>query len=93
MEPRPSVEGQSAAASGTSVATIVDTALKIGVGIACLYEAIAIGFSQAGSDAVPTISREVGIYPWIGPIVLVGLAIHFYWTPIKNLLSKSNGGK
>lgn len=51
-----------------------DLFLKWGVGVACLYESVAIA-----SGATPTISNEVGRHDWLGPIILGGLALHFYW--------------
>ena len=60
----------------------VYTGLKVGVGVACLYEAVAIGFDLAGSHVPPTISHEVGIAPWLGPLILGGLALHFYWSHV-----------
>lgn len=51
-----------------------DTILKYGVGVVCAYEAFSIG-----TGLTPTVSHEVGVLPWLGPIVLVSLGVHFYW--------------
>ena len=47
-------------------------ALKYGVAAACGYEVVAI---FAG---LPTISHEVGVYPWLGAVILGALTYHFY---------------
>ena len=52
----------------------VDLLLKWGVGAACLYEAVSIA-----SGATPTISTEVKRHRWLGPVILGGLAVHFYY--------------
>ena len=64
----------------------VDLVLKWGVGAACLYEAVAIG-----SSATPTISTEVGRHGWLGPLVLGGLAVHFYWPKLAPLVKRLLG--
>ena len=61
----------------------LDVALKWAVGAACLYEAVAIG-----SGATPTISNEVGHRPWLGPIILGGLALHFYWPHVVSVFKR-----
>ena len=59
----------------------VDLLLKWGVGAACLYETVSIA-----SGATPTISNEVGRHAWLGPAILGGLALHFYWPHVARWL-------
>lgn len=64
----------------------VETVLKAATGVACAYEA----FSLA-TGITPTISKEVGLHWWIGPAVLAGLAVHFYWPQVAAAVKKLKG--
>ena len=44
----------------------------------CLYEAYSIVTART-----PTISRKVWDHPWLGPVVIAALALHFYWPPFQ----------
>jgi hypothetical protein len=59
--------------------------LEAAVGAACCYEAAAVAVRLAGRDVLPTISHEVGVWPWIGLLIIGGLSAHFYWPHIAKL--------
>ena len=57
------------------------------VGLACAYEAVTISLSLAGVKDSPTISREVGVYGWLGVPILGGLAVHLYWPQVQRFVT------
>lgn len=63
------------------------TSLQVATGAACLWEAVTIGLRLAGMHNSPTISREVGVYWWLGAPILGGLAVHLYWPQVVRLVT------
>lgn len=49
---------------------------KWGVALACIFEAFSICTGKT-----PTISELSGRHPWLGPAVVLGLAIHLAQQP------------
>ena len=68
----------------------VKLALKIGTGVACLWETFAISLSTAGGPDM-TISHNVDLHWWLGVPILGGLGLHFYFPHVKNFVKRLFG--
>jgi len=58
-----------------TIAHVANVALRPVVGVICLYEPIALVTS------LPSVSELSRRHRVLAPIILLGLAAHFYWPP------------